>query len=73
MTRDLRFITDKVYCYSIVHKQFLFAFQTALEFKESVLDMVVQNLLLIKLKRSFRIRLLQLVLFPVPLQCLGIN
>jgi hypothetical protein len=56
MTRDLRFIN--VYCHSIVHKQFLFTFQPALEFKERVLNTVTQNFLLIKLKLSFGIRLI---------------
>jgi len=47
-----------VYCHSIVYKQFCFTFQTALEFKESVLDKVAKNLALIKRKRSFVIRLI---------------
>ena len=58
MTRDLKLTPDKVYYHSIVYKQFLFTFQTALEFKESVLDTVAQNLVLIKRKRFFVIRLI---------------
>jgi hypothetical protein len=58
MSRDLRFIPDKVYCHSIVHKQFIFTFQPALEFKERVLNTVTQNFLRIKLKLSFRICLI---------------